>query len=162
MFEIIVTLFTSNTDADQQRSAELLARISKFMNALSTTGNLAGAHIDVQVEFINDLLFNLFQIPKPLPFRGLKEPVHTLQQTFWDTVTSTLEYSSTAIQAITNQALLYPAKAKSNSSLIQFLPFRRSRKRKQIRMLLLPRKRRLLLATIKLPLLLSLNLWYQF
>ena len=72
LFEIIVTLFTPNTDADQQHSAELLARISKFMNALLTTGNLAGAHIDVQVEFINDLLFNLFQIPKSLPFRGLK------------------------------------------------------------------------------------------
>ena len=112
LFEIILTCFTPNKPEDIHRSSELLARVSIFMNALSTVGNIQSAHIDVQVELINNMFYNLFHIPKNEPFLNQKIPVPDLTQQFFDKVTETLHYSTSAIQAITSEALHYPDLAK--------------------------------------------------
>ena len=78
LFEIITTCLTPNEAADIQRKAELLARVNLFMNDLSTVGNLSGALINVQVELINNMFYNLFHIAKTNPFVHQKVPVPAL------------------------------------------------------------------------------------
>lgn len=89
-FEIICCLFIPSLTADQRRSSELLARVSSYMNDLSNVGNLSSALIDVQVESINTVLSNLFQIPKLEPFRSQKEADLDLNVDFWNKVTDVL------------------------------------------------------------------------
>ena len=103
---------TPNEAADIQRKAELLARVNLFMNDLSTVGNLAGALINVQVELVNTMFFNLFHIAKTEPFIHLKVPVPALNQEFFDKVTEILYHSPEAIQAVTQRALFYPEHAR--------------------------------------------------
>ena len=112
LFEIITTCLTPNEAADIQRKAELLARVNLFMNDLSTVGNLAGALINVQVELVNTMFFNLFHIAKTEPFIHLNVPVPALNQEFFDKVTEILYHFPEAIQAVTQRALFYPEHAR--------------------------------------------------
>lgn len=83
-----------------------MARVSSYMNDLSNVGNLSNALIDVQVELINTVLFNLFQIPKLEPFRSLKIADPALNAEFWDKVTDVSVYSPADIKKITTEALM--------------------------------------------------------
>ena len=131
MFGIIaVTLFNPNTDADQQRSAELLARISKFFQPL-----------EISLELITLMSkWSLLMISFSTYFRFLS-PNHSD-----DLRNQILPYSKhfgilpfqlwNTLQQLSNPSLIrlfyIRLKLESNSALMQPLPFRRSRKRKQI------------------------------
>ena len=111
LFEIITCCFTPNTIIEQRRSQELLARIN-FMSDLSTTGNLSGAAIDMQVEFVNNMLFNFFHVVKTDPFRQQMTPDPALNVLYWERLTDTLIYSKADIKQLTTDAICFPKEAR--------------------------------------------------